>query len=65
MDESAENILGHRQRAADIRLHAHRLTDAVCMSAMLSVAENYERLAAALENMAVASRKPANPTLSK
>jgi hypothetical protein len=41
-----------RKRAADIRLHAHRLTDAVCTAAMLSVADNYERLAAALENIA-------------
>ena len=48
MDEAQE----HRNRAADIRLHAHRLTDRACEIAMLSVADNYERLAAALENVA-------------
>jgi hypothetical protein len=52
MDDGAKKIQEHRKRAADIRLHAHRLTDAVCTAAMLSVADNYERLAAALENIA-------------
>ncbi len=52
MDEGADKIQEHRKRAADIRLHAHRLTDAACMAAMVSVAENYERLAATLENIA-------------
>ena len=42
----------HRKRAADIRVHAHRLTDGASRAAMLSVADNYERLAVALENVA-------------
>ena len=46
MDEAQE----HRKRAADIRMSAHRLTDAACRGAMLSVANNYERLADVLEN---------------
>jgi hypothetical protein len=48
MDEAHE----HRKRAADIRVHAHRLTAEASRAAMLSVADNYDRLAAALEKTA-------------
>jgi hypothetical protein len=51
MDEYAEKESEeHRKRAADIRLHARRMTDAACMVAMEAVTENYERLATATEN---------------
>ena len=52
MDEAQE----HRKRAVDIRVHAHRLAAGASREAMLSVADNYERLAAALENIAKRER---------
>ena len=48
MDEAQE----HRNRAADIRVHAHRLTNAASTAAMLSVADNYELLATTLQTIA-------------
>jgi hypothetical protein len=60
MDEDAEKESEeHRKREADIRLHAHRMTDAACRVAMVSVAENYERLATAMENSMMSKRSTA------
>jgi hypothetical protein len=52
VDGDSDKAKEYRERAEQIRLMAKRMLDAESKNLLLLVAENYERLAATMENIA-------------